>query len=98
MTMKATLDWHRADEGGRETIPSGKRYSTVARFEDAASDWPEVAWSIVLEKMEVVGGQRRMIATIRFLSSEAPQHLLRPGSRFELYEGRKCVAKGVVSS
>ncbi|MDA3800290.1 MAG: hypothetical protein PF692_14585 [Kiritimatiellae bacterium] len=95
--MKVTLDWIRYNRGGRKTIPAGRRYSTVARFEEASSDWPDVAWSLVFENMEMIEEQHRMIATVRFLSLDAPQHLLHAGSRFELYEGRKCVAKGVVN-
>jgi len=37
-----------------------------------------------------------MIAEVRFLVDEAPQHLLVPGAKFELYEGKNIVARGEV--
>ncbi len=76
--------------------PSGLQYSTVARFEDDANNWPNEAWSIVVELSGQLPASLETTANIRFLVPNAPNRLLQPGSRFELYEGRRMVANGQV--
>lgn len=77
--------------------PPGPTYSTVARFEHLASQWPCEAWSVVLTITAPPEEDGTMVTGIRMLmGDDAPIELLRPGSKFELYEGRKCVARGEV--
>jgi hypothetical protein len=95
-TIRARIRWLRPDEGGRETPPPGPAYSTVARFQQLAEKWPGEAWSVVLKITEPPDPQRRMTVEIRMLVDEAPEGLLAPGSVFELFEGRHCVASGEV--
>lgn len=92
----ARISWLSAAEGGRETIPSGGRYSTAARFENAVEKWPQEAWSLVIEATEELQVSSEAVAKVSFLSPDAPLHLLKAGSRFELYEGRRLVARGEV--
>jgi hypothetical protein len=40
--------------------------------------------------------QANNIAELRCLAADAPSHLLQLGSRFELYEGRRLVARGEI--
>ncbi|NCC49580.1 MAG: hypothetical protein EOM20_00040 [Spartobacteria bacterium] len=94
--MKAQIKWLKTDRHGQALIPQSSRYSTVARFDDDAENWPMFAWSIVLENITLVGINNEILADIRFLVSNAPQHFLHEGSHFELYEGHSCVAKGFV--
>lgn len=85
------------EEGGRPSPPPGPVYSTVARFESLADRWPHEAWSVVLSISAPLDADGIMIAGIRMLAGDdAPKQLLDPGSRFELYEGRQCVAHGEV--
>lgn len=97
--VRARIRWIPSEAGGRDAPPTGPRYSTVARFEDDASHWPNVAWSIVAEFDKPPTESQEIIARIWLLAHDkpdAPQYLLRPGSRFELFEGRKLVATGEV--
>jgi hypothetical protein len=91
------IRWMSAAEGGRNHPPEGPTYSTVARFEDERDKWPREAWSLIVEPVKSFGqGGEAVLANVRFLVDEAPRELLRPGARFELCEGRRVVAKGVV--
>jgi hypothetical protein len=73
----------------------------VVHFEDDTTDWPDVAWSLVVDFGELQNRSMDTIATIWFLAHDhpnVPNHLLRPGSRFQLFEGSQVVAKGEVIS
>ena len=70
-------------------------YSTVARFEDDEK-WPHEAWSLVVKINQQDRDGLFSHATVEFLPDSAPQKLLGEGSRFELLEGKRRVAKGVV--
>jgi hypothetical protein len=94
--MKALIRWLTREEGGRERPPVGPTYSTVARFSKLYDRWPDEAWSVVLDIAEPADENNRMLAGIRMLVEDAPAELLVSGSEFELYEGRKCVARGAV--
>jgi hypothetical protein len=92
----ARIRWLRPEEGGRPTPPSGPVYSTVARFEQLAAQWPDEAWSVVISLQEPPDAEGRQTVAIRMLVEAAPVGLLAPGSVFQLFEGRQCVASGEV--
>lgn len=92
---KVFISWALSDEGGRRQPPTGPAYSTVARFEED-ENWPKQAWSLLVRFVRPLHGGRYLIADVDFLVPEAPAALLGKGSRFELLEGRRRVAKGVV--
>lgn len=92
----ARIRWVSPAEGGRTHAPAGPRYSTIAKFEKEAKKWPKAAWSIVAEFKKISDDLSSVIAEVRCLSSDAPSHLLQPGSKFELYEGSRLVAHGEV--
>ncbi len=92
-SVRARVHWVSSEEGGRLSVPSSKRYATVARFAEDANSWLREAWSIVLEFDESPSGSRNpCLARARFLVEEAPVDRLKPGRTFELYEGSKKVA------
>jgi hypothetical protein len=93
---RAKIRWLKASEGGRVAPPPGPKYSTVARFPEDATNWPEVAWSLVLEWSTPPEADGTVVVNVTFLSPKAPQTLLHPGATFELYEGRRRVATGEV--
>ena len=95
-TVKAMIRWIKPSEGGRNSPPPGPRYSTVARFAEIADDWPQTAWSLVLEWTELPDSNWTIVANVSFLARNAPQELLHAGAVFELYEGRQCVAEGKI--
>lgn len=82
--------------GGRQNPPTGNTYSTVARFEDIKDGWPDEAWSIMLEFNEEPDEDGIHYAEIHFLVENAPHEILYEGSKFDLFEGYKLVAKGIV--
>jgi hypothetical protein len=91
-TVCAEILWYRVEDGGREKLPSGPQYSTVARFPEATSPWQEEAWSVVACFEGPADSERKQRAQVRFLAEDAPHGLLHDGARFDLYEGRSRVA------
>jgi hypothetical protein len=87
------VHWVPPEEGGRTFLPTGKKYSTIARFSENTGTWLQEVWSIVLECDEppAVQGNPSM-AKARFLAGKAPVDRLKPGRAFALYEGNKKVA------
>lgn len=61
-------------------IEAPGRYVAPAKFE-ADVNWPDTAWSVVLEFTQLGRG------TARFLASDAPHYLLKRGSTFQMYAG-----------
>ena len=91
----AFISWIATDEGGRQKPPTGPRYATVARFEDDPK-WPHEAWSVIVQFRKSFRDGRYVHGSVEFLADAAPRHLLKEGSRFELLEGPRRVAKGVI--
>jgi len=94
--VRVKIYWIPPAKGGRKHPPSGPQYSTVARFEKTAENWPEEAWSIVADSITETDDAFCVIAQLRFLSPNAPSHLLKPGNKFDLFEGHRMVARGEV--
>ncbi|MGH9626874.1 MAG: hypothetical protein ACRD7E_00700 [Bryobacteraceae bacterium] len=89
---KARLRWLPADEGGRRTgLPKVKRYATIARFPDDGPEWPDGAWTVVIEFDQSPDEQGNpSIGAAHFLMNSAPDDRL--NGVFELYEGLRKVA------
>lgn len=94
--VQAKVSWVSKQAGGRHSPPPGPRYITVARFDEDRESYPEEAWSLVLELSSPPSNSLDLIVDVSFLADDAPDHLLHPGSRFELFEGRQRVATGEV--
>jgi hypothetical protein len=94
--MKARVCWVNKEAGGRETLPPGPRYSTVARFAAEKGKWTREAFSLILEFHDPPDESLCMIVDVSLLNPDGPTGLLRPGRVFELYEGRQVVARGEV--
>lgn len=92
---RAIIAWVPPEAGGRQHVPAGPRYITVCRFEEDPG-WENGTWSLVVEWVRTFRGGRLILANVDFLVPEAPTNFLRAGTRFELLEGRKRVAKGVI--
>jgi hypothetical protein len=92
-SVLAKVYWVPPEEGGRTFLPSGKNYSTIARFPEDSGTWLQAAWSIVLEFDDPPAAQGNpSMAKARFLAGQAPVDRLKPGRAFALYEGNKKVA------
>ena len=84
------------ERGGRSAPPTNADgYSTTARFESDVSA-TQGHWSVVLRDVVHLRGPECIRADVRFLTQDAPDSLLNEGERFELLEGKRVVAKGVV--
>jgi hypothetical protein len=97
--MSAQIEWVRHEEGGRRQPPSGEEppvYWAVIKLLDAEPQ-PN-SWSMYVRKLSSREEGFLWDAAVQFRVPEAPQHLLTEGMRFELYEGAKCVAHGVVGN
>ena len=89
----AKVTWISKAAGGRSSLPTGDQYVAVSRFPEDGLNWPDGAWSVVLEFSSPASEQGNpSVGTARFLSEEAPLERLRPGRVFELYEGLHQVA------
>lgn len=93
--FRAVVTWLHPEAGGRQAPPAGPTYATVAGFGDALPD-PDNAWSLVLDFESQPDSTLTHCVRLRFLSSNAPVHLLHKGSHFRLFEGRQPVAWGEV--
>ena len=91
--VKAIIHWSPPLRG---RIPPGPTYSTPARFEKHKERWPDEAWSIVAEFEGPVQVDGSVRVRLRFLADEAPQELLAPDSKFDLFEGDTQVGSGVI--
>ncbi len=94
----ARITWLKPEEGGRRVPPSGPRYVAPARFDAQAAGLEGANWSLVVDLQSHPAGATDWIAEVRYLVGEAPHEVLLQGARFELYEGKKCVARGVIIS
>src|SRR5947209_7237899 len=93
---RAILRWVPESRGGRSRPPlPAVPYTAPARFE---SDPQEQlgTWSLRILQARELRGDEVIEVSIAFLFPDAPHDLLRDGERFELMEGRKIVAKGVI--
>ena len=91
---RALIRWIPREQGGRTAPPVGPSYFPTARFE--GDHPPDRDWSVVIRLENVIQSGQFWLAHFQFLADAAPETLIHGGSRFELMEGAKCVAKGVV--
>lgn len=93
---KARLKWL-IPTGKNSISPRGARFSTVARFEQQGDNWTEDAWSLTVQPLAWPDDHGEQDVLVQFLSPNAPQDFLSKGSKFELHEGAKIIAAGLVT-
>jgi hypothetical protein len=94
--VKVRIKWLKKSKKQINSLMSSDKYSTVIKFENEQENWVKDAWSIVLNNLKINDSSDEMMGQMRFLSPNAPEDRLYKNNKFELYEGRSCVAKGVV--
>ncbi len=94
VVKKAVIDWLSWGEGGRTEPPSGPDYSAPARFPSHAENFWVEAFDLIVHRIELLGGPERWLSDVHFRIEDAPHEWLTDGAEFELYEGRRCVARG----
>jgi hypothetical protein len=94
--VDALLRWRTQAEGGRKRMPMGPRYLSEVYFGARVPHSTEPAWDLVVEFIDPPSTSVESRARVRYLADGAPSELLRPGTRFRLFEGPQCVAEGIV--
>jgi hypothetical protein len=92
----ACIQWLSSTEGGRQQPPPGPTYTTVARFARQDDQWTNDTWSLVLDFMASPDDRLCHQVKVRFLAEGGPSGWLEKGSQFELMEGPKVVARGLI--
>lgn len=104
-SRNAIIEWLSHEEGGRRNampVEVPCRYCAVVLFPESgelrpnenSNVWPnDTSWSLVVELIEAPG-PLTWHAKVRFLVEAAPHHFLDKYTAFELFEGRKLVARG----
>ena len=94
-TKRAIIDWLSAEQGGRRSGPPfGPDYAAPAKFLAHADMWLVQDFDLLVHKVECIGGPSKWLADVRFRIDEAPNEWMTPQADFELYEGKRCVARG----
>jgi hypothetical protein len=91
------IEWMSAEQGGRSSGPPiGPDYAAPAKFLAHADAWILEAWDLLVHQVECVGGSDKWLADVQFRVNEAPHEWIVPNAEFELYEGKRRVATGVI--
>jgi len=94
MSLKAQIRWLTKEQGGRQTgLPYGDKYAPIVVVGKQFS-LSEETWSLFVTNKEILSNHET-IAEVKYLSAKAPNNL-RKDVEFELYEGSKMVAKGII--
>lgn len=89
----ARICWLSKEEGGRQMLPIGNKYAPIVKIKNSMVDSDE-RWSLFVNNKSKISDVESL-ADIKYLSDEAPDNLVK-GVEFELYEGPKLVATGIV--
>lgn len=95
MTHRALVHWRSSSERGKHGLPPTLTYRGLSRFDEMTEADSEDAWSVELHfdvPPPEQADQHISVGRVRFLFDEAPQSRLRPGVRFQLFEGPTHVA------
>ena len=89
MIHDALIHWTPETVRGKRELPPTLRYVGLSRFPEDVPGQDE-AWSVVIRFDQPPPEQASRTTSrgrIQFLVDEAPHERLRPGAKFELYEG-----------
>ncbi len=89
----AKICWLPFEKGGRKVIPASDKYAPIIKILQNQMNQNEF-WSVFVVNKTIVS-ETESLAEIEYLSENAPDNLERD-VEFELFEGSKLVAKGVV--
>lgn len=92
-----TVFWISESSGGRPEPFAGERYSTMAFFPNHQTGDSDESWSVDIRFDEAPSFQGNPCkGRVSFLVEAAPHRWLAPGTVFELLEGRRLTAIGLV--
>jgi len=91
----AIINWLSKEQGGRGNIPPiGSRFGCIIVAKGVQLNLNEACWSLIIEINEK-SSKFETIANVYYLSDEAPNKLCK-GYEFDLYDGTKFVANGII--
>ena len=90
----AQIIWLTEEQGGRKNIPWSEKYGPIVLIKGGCFNYQNSYWSLLVNNIESVS-ENETIAEIQYLADNAPDNL-HEGIQFDLYEGAKVVATGVV--
>jgi hypothetical protein len=97
VSKRAIIEWISPEDGGRRSgAPIGPEYAAPAKFLAHADTWHLEAWDLLVYRVEFGGGSNKWLADVQFRVDVAPHNWLIPQASFELYEGNRRVATGIV--
>lgn len=98
ITVKAKIQFLSFEEGGRKhPIAIGERYNPIVRFTNCPNEdhFDHATWSAHFITTDLT--ENEMNVDFGYLRSDVgPVHLLKSGNEFDLFEGGKKVAHGVI--
>lgn len=89
----AKIYWLLEEQGGRKKLPSGTKYLPILILEGDVVP-SEENWSAYVLNRKTLS-RNETISEIEYFSEFAPDNL-RENTKFQLYEGKKRVAKGII--
>lgn len=91
--FEAKICWLSETLGGRKEIPFSDKYAPIIKITKPLFEADEF-WSVfVFNKKKLC--KNETLSNIEYLSDNAPDNLFE-GVEFELFEGKKAVANGIV--
>jgi hypothetical protein len=91
--LAAKIYWLSKEQGGRQELPVGDKYAPIIKITNPLIELAEF-WSVfVINKNKL--NENETLAEIEYLSDKAPDNLYKD-VEFELFEGNKLVAKGII--
>ena len=92
--FSARIKWLSKEQGGRQCLPSLDKYGAVMKVKNPTTSIENIFWSLIVENQKQVDALET-IAEVYYLVEEAPDNLEK-GIEFDLFEGNKLVAKGII--
>lgn len=94
-TFKAQIKWLSKEQGGRNVPPPvGSRFGSIIVAKNERLNSKEACWSLIIEINEKTS-ELETVARVNYLSEEAPNKL-KKNFKFDLYDGNKLVAEGII--
>ena len=86
-------------KGGRNVLPKSKSFRCDVRF-DTDVEWPSRGWTLGIRPIKFFRHKagRFHFAEVKFLAEMPPEGFLRSGNRFQLLDGLKVIAHGMIAS
>lgn len=91
--FEAKIYWLSEADGGRKALPSGDKYAPQIYITKPRREYDEF-WSIFVFNKKIIS-DRETLAELKYLSDTPPTDLAKD-VEFELREGNRTVAKGIV--